>query len=372
MFSILIFILVLSFLVIIHELGHFFAARWAGVKVKEFGIGYPPKAAKMFRWLDTDFTINWIPFGGFVRMEGEEIDLSQTGVKPKKGEFYYASIFQRLVIILAGASINFIFGVLAFASIFSFIGIPEAITEARVAAIADGSPAQEVGMPAEVNIISFRYGDETVAVTTPTDVINYVNEHKGESVTVITSGVCQQLSCAEMAQEFQVYLRTADETPEGQGSLGVAFQDVILVKYPWWQMPFRSMVYGVEQAIMLGKEIMAALSRLGTNLVQKGQLSEELAGPVGIVHQAQTIGLLEQGFVVILSFAGMLSINLAIMNVLPISPLDGGKALFTILETVISRKYLQKADYWLSYGGYIALMGLIIVITIRDVFRIFN
>ena len=372
MFSVFIFILVLSFLVIIHELGHFFAARWAGVKVKEFGIGYPPMAKKLFTWRGTDFTINWIPFGGFVRMDGEEVDPTKSDLPPKKGEFYYASIFKRLVIILAGATVNFVFGILAFASIFSFVGIPQTISDARIGAISEGSPAAEAGIPVDVNIMGFKIGEEFTQTNSISDVITYVNQHRGENVVVVTTGKCDQLTCQESTSEYQTYLRTTEETPENQGSLGVGFQDQVLVKYPWWQMPFKAAFYGLEQALLLGNEILSALGRLGTNLVQRGQLSEELAGPVGIVHQAQTIGLMNQGFMVILSFAAMLSINLAIMNVLPISPLDGGKAVFTVLESVISRKALQKVEYWTSYGGYLALMGLIIIITIRDVFRLFT
>lgn len=371
MLSVVIFILVLSFLVIIHELGHFFAARWAGVKVQEFGIGYPPMAKKLFTWKGTDFTINWIPFGGFVRMAGEEVDPSKIDQKPKAGEFYSASIFQRLVIVLAGATVNFVFGILAFASIFSLMGIPETITEARIGAVSENSPAAISGVPVNVNIAGFKIGEDFTTTNTPEDVIQFVSDHRGQTVLVATSGSCDQLACADSYNEYSVYLRTAEETPADQGSLGVAFQDVILVKYPWWQMPFRGMVYGLEQALMLGKEILSALSRLGANLVQRGQLSEELAGPVGIVHQAQTIGLMEQGFMVILSFAAMLSINLAIMNVLPISPLDGGKAVFTLLESLFARKSLQKIEYWFSYSGYIALMGLIVVITVRDIYRLF-
>lgn len=372
MLSVVVFILVLSFLVIIHELGHFFAARWAGVKVKEFGIGYPPMAKKLFSWQGTDFTINWIPFGGFVRMDGEEVDLDKTNQPAKKGEFYYASIFQRLVIVLAGATVNFVFGVLAFAVIFSFIGVPKMIDGARIGDIAPGSPAAEAGIPVNVNITGFELDGEFTSVNSFSDVINYVNSHRGKTVIIHTTGECEQLSCAEIDQQFTSYLRTEEETPSDQGSLGVAFQDQVLVRYVWWQMPFRSMVYGLDQAMLLGREILAALGRLGTNLVERGKLSEELAGPVGIVHEAQTIGLVNQGFIVILSFAAMLSINLAIMNVLPISPLDGGKAVFTLLEALFKRQSLQKIEYWFSYGGYVALMGLIVVITIRDIFRIFT
>lgn len=372
--SIGIFILVLSFLVIIHELGHFFAAKYAGIVVREFGIGYPPKAIKLFEWKGTDFTLNWIPFGGFVRMEGEEADPEHRSKQKSKGEFYTASIPHRLLVVLAGAATNFVFGILAFAAIFSFIGIPEPTTVARIGFIAPDSPAAQAGIPTNVNILGFRLGDSADMTVTPTtvDVIDFVNQHRGQQVTLVTSGTCENTVCQEIVQSYLVYLRTVEETPTNEGALGLAFDPVIFVHYPWWEMPWRSTTYGLSQSLELGGEIFKALSRLGGDLFQRGTLSSELAGPVGIVHQAHNAGILNQGFVMILSFAAMLSINLAIMNILPIPPLDGGKAVFTLLEAVVARKYLYKLEYWTSYGGYFLLMLLIIFITIRDVVRLFT
>lgn len=372
--SIAIFILVLSFLVIIHELGHFFAAKYAGIEVKEFGIGYPPKAIKLFNWMGTDFTLNWIPFGGFVRMEGEEAEPEQRNKQKKSGQFYAASVSHRLLVVLAGAAVNFVFGILAFAAIFSFIGIPEAVSDARIGYVSPGSPAEKAGVPTNVSVLGFKLPDVSNMVVTPTtdDVIAFVNQHKGQEVTLLTSGTCDRNVCQDIVQSYQVYLRSVEETPAQEGSLGLAFDPVIFTHYPWWEMPWRSTKYGLEQSLSLGAEIFKALSKLGGDLVQRGQLSSELAGPVGIVHQAHSAGILNQGFVMVLSFAAMLSINLAIMNILPIPPLDGGKAVFTLLEAVIARKYLYKLEYWFSYGGYFLLMLLIIFITVRDVVRLFT
>ncbi len=369
--AIVIFILILSFLVIIHELGHFFAARLSGIVVKEFGIGYPPKALKLFRWQGTDFTLNWIPFGGFVRMAGEDSDPSRRDLA-KKGEFYAVSKEKRLFVVLAGAAVNFLFGILAFAVIFSILGIPLEIPQARIGEVAPGSPAAEAGIPTQVNIIAFEHEGQRVETDSPNAVINYVTENQGKQVTLITTGQCQKLECAEIEQSFQVYVRSKEETPADQGSLGVVFTQFEMIFYPWYEMPFRSMVFGLEQALIMGQEILAALSRLGGNLVSSGHVSEELAGPVGIVHQAQQSGIFEEGLLMILSFAGMLSINLAIMNVLPIPPLDGGKAVFTVFEAVIKPKYLFKVEYWMSYGGYFILLALVVFITVRDVIRIFS
>lgn len=362
------FILILSFLVIIHELGHFFAAFWAKIRVEEFGLGYPPIAKKLFSWKGVPFTLNWIPFGGFVRMAGEEAP-EHGEAQSTNGMFYTAPVSKRLVIILAGAAINFIFGILAFTIIYSCMGIPTMLTGARVGYIAPESPAAESKLPTEVTILKLEAADETVTITKPSDVVAFVEHHRGQTIKIFTTGHCDDDSCQETVQEFSTYLRTSEETPAGQGSLGIAFQDYTLKFYPWWQMPFRGAAFGVREALTLGVDILTAVRSLGVNLFTKGAIPTELAGPVGIVHQAHSVGLLGLGLPAVISFAGQLSINLAIMNVLPIPPLDGGKALFTILETVIARKRLHRFEYLLNYVGYIFLLGLIIIVTVRDVAR---
>lgn len=371
--SIAIFVLILSFLVIIHELGHFFAAKKAGIVVKEFGVGYPPLALKLFTWQGTDFTLNWVPFGGFVKMDGEEADPEDRNKQTKKGEFYAASVPNRLLVVLSGAGVNFIFGIVAFAIIFSYIGIPQEVQDARIGYVAPNSPVAQAGVQPDTTIIGFRtdLNSEITATTTSQDVITFVQANRGKHLILVTTGQCNGNQCDLSVHEYPVYIRTEAETPANEGSLGVAFQPVIFVHYPWWEMPVRGTVYGLEESLNLGKEIFKALSKLGTDLVFHGQVSSELAGPVGIVHQAHDSGILNQGFLMVLSFAAMLSINLAIMNVLPIPPLDGGKALFTVLEVLLARKYLYKAEYWTSYAGYFLLMLLIIFITIRDVIKLF-
>ena len=360
--SIIIFILILSFLVIIHELGHFFAARFMKMKVEEFGLGYPPRALKLFKWKETLFSLNWIPFGGFVSIKGEAF---------ATGPFHQFSTNKRLVVILAGAIVNFLFGVLAFSLVFSISGIPTRLEQPRIGEISADSPAQEVNLPAGVNILGLRINDQLVATDTLEAVIEEISNHQGETVQLVTTGNCQQLECEEPAQEFEVYLRTVAETPAGQGSLGIIFQSVVYLDYPWYEMPFRGAWYGLVQAFWLGEVILEGLGDLLTNMVTLGQVPEEIAGPVGIVHQASTEGIFAEGFLALLSFAGMLSINLAIMNILPIPALDGGRAIFILIEKVTGRKRIARIEQYANYAGYILLLGLIISVTIRDVIRIF-
>ncbi|MCB9812930.1 MAG: site-2 protease family protein [Pseudomonadales bacterium] len=392
--STIIFILVLSFLVIIHELGHFIAAKWSKVKVDEFGIGYPPKAIKLFTWRGTDFTINWIPFGGFVRMQGEDVVIEPTGQQShksskkqvavqksleikssgkKSGQFYQATVIQKLMIILSGASINFIFGVLAFAIVFSKMGIPQYINEARIGEISEGSPAQEAGINSGVNIVGFQMENaERVNISNVDALIEEISQHKGKTVKIFTTGQCEVLECDKTENEYTVYLRLLEETPQDQGSLGIVFDQVVYVFYPGWQMPFKSIAYGLQQALFLGVQVIQAFFGVIFGLFTQAKISGDVAGPIGIIHQAQTFGIFEQGFSTVLSFAGMLSINLAVMNVLPFPPLDGGRALFVVLELIFKKKRTKKIEYYLNYGGYIFLLTLVGFITFKDVLRIFG
>ncbi|NCN82872.1 MAG: RIP metalloprotease [Candidatus Pacebacteria bacterium] len=364
--TIVLIILALSVLIIIHELGHFFAARWRGIKVEEFGLGYPPLAMKLFTWKGTVFSLNWIPFGGFVRMAGEN-DLLLTTKKQSKDSYYAASIPSRLIVLLAGVTCNFVFGALAFAIIFTRFGIPQEITDARIGWVMPDSPAATVGLSEDSSIVALATAtEERIEISDSTTVITFIQEHRGQEVMLFTRGECD-LTCSGPEQEYQVRPRTEAETPAGEGSLGIVFKTSTPVFYPTWQMPFRGIVYGTEQAIGMGGSILDALGGLVTTLVHEGKLEKDLSGPVGIVSQASKAGVFAQGFFVALSFVGMLSINLAIMNLLPIPPLDGGKAVLTALESIINKKVVQKIEFFLSYGGYAILLGLIVLITIRDV-----
>lgn len=369
--TIIVFILILSVLVLIHELGHFIAARKSGIVVEEFGIGYPPLAVKLFIWKGTVFSLNWIPFGGFVRMAGEEGPIEGSS-KASSGQFYKAKTWQKLLVVLAGPGVNFFFGVLVFAIVFTKLGIPTEVTDARVAATAPDSPAAKAGLPSDVSIKRLVFEDGTV-VETPTAqvVIDTVSNNQGKTVQVITSGPCKAASCGESEQAFSIYLRKADEIPAGQGSMGVAFTSIAYTFYPWWEMPFRSVSFGFQQAFLLSSQIVTALGSMVSDLVTKRLVPDTVAGPVGIVHQAQSSGLFSQGFLTLLSFSGMLSVNLAVMNVLPIPPLDGGRALLIVVEKALGRKRTEKLEFYLNNGGYFLLMALIIAITIRDVARIF-
>ncbi len=376
--QIFLFIIVLSFLVIIHELGHYLVAKWQKVRVEEFGVGYPPMALKLFKVGETLFTLNWIPFGGFVRLDGEEgpveeetpakksihpLDSSQTV------PFYAKGKRSRLAIILAGATVNFVFGIIAFSVYFSVKGIP--LVEPRVGKVAAESPVAKAGVPANVDVKGFEYNGKVFKTENIDEVTTFVTGHLGKEVTLITSGLCQENACDQKEAKYSLKIRTKEETPANQGSLGITFYPIVTFKfYPWYEMPFRGTKFGLEQTLFLSQKIVESLGTIVLGMF-KGHVPSDVAGPVGIFSQARSAGFFSGDFFELLNLAGMLSVNLAIMNVLPIPALDGGRAFFILLESVIKRKRLNMIEGYLNYGAFGLLLLLTVLITIKDVIGLF-
>jgi len=352
----LIFIVILSFLVIIHELGHFLVARWAKIRVEEFGLGYPPRAKTLFKdKRGTIYSLNWLPFGGFVRMLGEDSG------EIVEGSFSSRPVWKRMLVVLAGATVNFVFGVLAFGLIYCSHGIPTELNGVRVQEVAVGSPAEASGIPVGALITKLNIGEQQIKVQKSEDLINAVNSHRGETIGLETKEGIQ----------YQAYIRKIDEVPEGQGSLGVALTDTEVKFYPWWQMPFRGMWVGLKSAVLFGGMILQALGTMVKDMVMLGQVPADVAGPVGIVYQAEKEGFLREGFWTQLNFAAILSINLAIINVLPFPALDGGRGFLLAIEMILRKRINPKIEQWLNTGGFLLLISLIVLISARDIFRVF-
>ncbi len=380
---IIIVILIISFLIIIHELGHYWAARKANIKVEEFGIGYPPKLFKFFSWKGTDFTFNIIPFGGFVKLEGEagpedindqEVQslIAEQKKNPKKqGPFFAKTPYQKMRVILAGTFVNLIFAVIAFAIVFSLQGIPVSLSDqARIGQIIPDSPASEARLPENVNIVEIRVDNLAYQVISFIEVQKIVNENLGQTLTMIVSQECDGLYCPSETQTFDVYARPVEERPEGQGAIGIIFMDAVFHFYPWYEMPFRGTWHGLKQAVAFGYLILSSLGNMVTDLVSTGTMSDTVAGPVGIVYETQQGNVISDNHLHNLGFAGMLSLNLAIINLLPIPALDGGRALFIFLEKIFGQKKINKLEQYASLGGFALLIILIISITINDISRI--
>ncbi|MBU2051726.1 M50 family metallopeptidase [Patescibacteria group bacterium] len=337
--SILTFLIILSVLILVHELGHFFSAKRNGIKVEEFGFGYPPRLFGITKG-GTIYSLNLLPFGGFVRMLGEDVGEGRQSffVQPKS---------VRTTVLLAGVTMNFLLGVVLFGVIYTKLGIPEPVDYLTVVSVTADSPAEQAGIKAKDKVISFSNND---------DFINYINDNRGKTISL-------QLS----DRLVEVVPRTTDATPEGQGALGVTITNIDYVQYPFWQRPFRGMALGVKEAFAWGREILNALGQTVARLIQ-GQRPQDVAGPVGIYQISKSAG--EQGFLAVLQFTGILSINLAILNLLPLPALDGGRLLFIGLEAISGRKVKPKLEQTIHLVGMALLIGLMILVTVNDIRRL--
>ena len=340
MLSVIYFIVILSILVLVHELGHFLMAKKAGVKVEEFGFGYPPRLVGIKRG-GTIYSLNCLPFGGFVRMLGEDLPEGERSFANQKKRV-------RLVILIAGVVMNFLFGVLLFGIIYTKLGIPQKTDYLTVTEVADKSPAEKAGLKSDDKILGFAGTQEF---------IDYINAHRGQEVKLqLKDGLA-----------MTVVPRLAQDTPEGQGALGVGITDTETVFYPLWQRPFRGMWLGLQEALSWGKEILAGLWVMISGLLH-GRVPKDVAGPVGIYQISKDVT--KAGWLAVFQFMGILSVNLAILNLLPLPALDGGRLFFLGIEAVTRRRVKPEIEQAVHMVGMALLIGLMVLVTIGDIRRL--
>ena len=328
------FLIILSVLILVHELGHFLMAKRFRIKVEEFGFGYPPRLLG-FKKQGTVYSLNLLPFGGFLRLKGEDLAAGKNSFagKPKR---------VRLLVLLAGAVMNFLLGVVLFAAIYTRLGIPEKVDYLVVTAVAKDSPAEEAGIKLEDKLIDFSATDKFIA---------FINEHRGQEVRLRLKD----------GREVLVVPRLAEATPQGEGALGVAITNVDVVLYPFWQRPFRGMWFGLKEAVGWGKEILWSLTKIN---------AKDVAGPVGIYEISKDVT--KQGWIAILRFVAILSVNLSILNLLPLPALDGGRLIFIGIEAVRKKRVKPEWEQAIHLAGIVLLIGLMVLVTINDVRRLID
>lgn len=371
MIQLIVFFVILSVLVLVHEFGHFISARIFGIRVEEFGFGLPPRARKLFEKWGTVFTLNWLPIGGFVKLYGEEYSQGDEVVAGEAGRFYDKPARIRAVVFVAGVIMNFLLGILLFATVYSFVGIPEKTERVRVEEVVADSPADKAGFKVgdvvreidipDVDPTSLKLRGATKVVIKETDkMVKLVGEQAGKELAVAV--------VAKDGTEKVLKVTPRKDPPAGQGALGVVLSNVELTKYPWWQMPFRGAVVGLSEAIAWGKDIASGLGQMAYGLVTGKGVPKDLSGPVGIYQVSGQV--IKQGFLATLQFMGVLSINLAVLNILPLPALDGGHVLFLGVEKIIGRKRKNKIEGYVNTAGMIFLLSAMALITIRDVGRL--
>jgi regulator of sigma E protease len=359
------FIVLVSFLalVVLHELGHYLFAKKYGVKVEEFGIGLPPRLiGKKFG--ETIYSINLLPLGAFVRLEGEEHTV------PGPRSFSTKPIWQRAVIVAAGIVAFWLVAVVIFAGLGMTTGIPTGIGDEEVEGVvypkvlvlnvANDSPAQEAGIQLGDNILRMEE-KSTQAFIEPTkvkEIQEFSNAYGGKEIVI---------ALERGGERKEVILTPRLAPPDKQGAMGVALVRTGFVKYAWWEALWRA----VERTAMITYEIVANLAGLLFNLVSgKGvPAGVEVMGPVGIVHLLTNSFSL--GFAHFLSFFAVLAVYLAIFNALPIPVVDGGKLLFLGIEAIRKKPISQAWEQRMGTVVFALLITLMIWVTFKDIVRIF-
>jgi len=345
----LVFFIILSILVLVHELGHFTVARLIGVHVEEFGFGLPPRmwGKKIGR---TIYSLNWLPIGGFVKLAGE--DEVATDVKNSKlKEYFFArSKKERSAILLAGVTMNFILAV----GITSYLltqGIFEQSGRVHVEKVAPGGPAEEAGLRAN-DIVQTIDG---VAVYIPSDLIDATKKRAGNPVT---------LAIVRDNQPLLITLTPRQTPPEGEGPMGVSISDLEEKKYPWTQAPGKALVMNLQRS----RDMLIGIGTMLWRVIQLQSPGADVAGPIGI---AQVTGqAVRFGMKAVLEFMSILSLNLAVLNILPIPALDGGRLLFVFLEKAFGRRVKPAFEQSTHQIGMIILLILIALISINDILRL--
>ena len=342
--SILIFLLVLSVLVIVHEFGHFWVAKKNGIWVEEFGFGLPPRVwGKKIG--DTIYSINLLPFGGFVKLHGE---LTDDRVTDKRRAFLTKPKLIKTAVIVAGVIMNFLLAIVAFAVVYSFSGIPKETDKVRILDTVSGSPAQMAGLIQGDVIVKVNKSE----IKKPADFISLIEEQKGKKVNL------------ELDNGKIVSLTPRLNPPNNEGPLGVVISNTEIHFPPIWQRPFYGVYYGFKDAIFWGKTVLTGFVTIFIDLFH-GQAPKDIAGPVGIF--AVTSEAAKSGILSLINLLGIISVNLAILNIIPFPALDGGRLLFILIEGIVGRKVVPKIEATIHAVGMVILLGLILAITIKDI-----
>jgi regulator of sigma E protease len=337
---------ILSVLLVAHELGHFFTARWAGITVEEFGVGLPPRLLGIKRG-GVIYSLNAIPFGAFVRMLGEE-DPTHPGSFARKPKLV------RMGVLAAGSAMNFLLAVVAFAVAFA-TGVPTIVNETaiRVVSVAENSPAQAAGL--QVGDLIYTIGGRPAV---PLEQFRQITTENGGKPTA--------LEVERDGARTQVMVTPRANPPKDQGAMGIAIQPHGTVGPQRYSIP-ESLWMGVTTA---GGVVLTTLSI--PVLLINGVITPEVARPIGLPGMAQAAGQAASASMAsgwwypVLALTGFISAGLSLANMLPLPALDGGRFLFVIIEAIRGRRISPEREAAVHFVGLVALLALMILISIND------
>ncbi len=362
MLTALLVIVILVFLIVTHEFGHFIMAKIFGVRVEEFGVGYPPRAFTFGRWGGTEYTLNWIPFGGFVRLFGE--DAEAHGV----GSFVDAKRWKQAIILVAGVVMNIIVAWLLFATALH-AGVPRVVSDTlsrdpsatlMISDVVVGSPAAAAGIVAGDTITNIT--DEngiTLSVLAPSAVSNFIKTRGGEHVTI--NYVHEKKPETASVVPANAVIPGAAATP----ALGVGLVEISTVALPW----SAALTQGLTNTYNAFVTIAQSLWHLVIGAFRGAANLQDVVGPVGLVGVVGSA--VQNGFGQVLALAGFIAVNLAIVNLIPIPVLDGGRLVVVALEAVTRRSVPRLAVQLLNTVGIALIILLMVTVTYHDIIHLF-
>ena len=355
-------IAILVLLIVVHEFGHFLAAKIFRVKVQEFGIGFPPRALTFGRWGETEYTLNWIPFGGFVRLFGEE-EGSQHG----KGSFIDSPRWKQAIILVAGVTMNMLIAWVLFATAYT-MGILHTVEadvvppggKLIVTDIVLGSPADAAGIKQGDEMLSLSDESGEVAQLSPAGIMDFVRERGGEELVVefahqgATSSAIVRPAHAVISEEA------------GRPAIGIGLAIVTSASLPLSE---------AIQAAGVSTYNVLVLSLDGLWEIIKSALRgnpdlQNVTGPIGIVGAVGEAS--ENGWGYVLMLAGFISVNLAIINLIPIPALDGGRLAVVGAEAIMRRDVPKLVMQILNALGIALIIMLMLTVTYQDIMRLLS
>ncbi|MBI5138768.1 MAG: site-2 protease family protein [Candidatus Vogelbacteria bacterium] len=371
--SIIIFILILIVLILAHEFGHFIVAKAFGIRVDEFGIGFPPKIwGKKFG--ETEYTVNWIPFGGFVKIFGEDIEdeevLAQKksiseGVKSRN--FYFKPALVKGAVMFAGVFFNFLLAWVLF-SIGYMSGLPVPVDQLQVGQVAQNvkltivgvapdSVALRAGIKAGDTISAVSKGNEHATLLTPDSVRDFIAKNRGQELKFLITSSFEQ--------------KVVSVTPEFDTSLGRPIVGISMDTIGTLQLGFFEAVYeGGRMSLYVLKATALGFYNLIKNAIMGAGNFADVSGPIGIVKIVGDAA--KFGFTYLLGLTAVISINLTVLNLLPVPALDGGRILFLIIEKIKRSPIKVRTANLVNTIGFYALILLMLVVTINDIFKLFR
>jgi regulator of sigma E protease len=375
MISIIYFFIILSALVIVHELGHFLVSKYFNIRVDEFGLGYPPRAAKLFVWKKTLFTLNWLPFGGFVKIFGENPNIEDleprdpiassadklrldSNSEDSSDSFQSKNRGIQASVLVAGVVFNFLFAwILISAGFMSGLpmplgqeGLPVQDAHTVITTVVEDSPASRADLKSGDTLVGLSSGG-TSSKLDPESAARFISESQYPVEIVIRRG----------DETITKIIDPSVGIVEGKKAIGVAMDTIGTVKLSFGE----SLQQGFKTAYVLTIETAKALALFLSRAITGHANFSEVTGPVGLVGMVGDVRSL--GFIYLVSFTALISINLAVVNLLPIPALDGGRLLFVAIELVIRRPISPKIFNYANNIGFFLLLVLMAVITFRDI-----